>query len=408
MTNRSQNLAELIRTKGSHTKLAIVIVVLLVAIAVFLTLVPWRQTVVGSGIVTSFAPEARPQTIESSISGRIVRWYVREGARVAKGDTIAILADINVNYLDTNLLNRMQILRDRTFDAQEKGISVAIQRRKQAEQRYKASLARLENVIVEMSTARIRYSRADTLFGQDLISRRELESALLALQRASADSVSSVASMNASQQDINAFVAEEERVINQAYVAMQEVDVRLGNAQGRVGMGVVLAPVTGTVVRIAKAGQGQTVKEGEELAYIVPKTTDQAVEIYVSSMDAALIEPGRYVSLQFSGFPAFQYSGWSHVQVGIFHGRVKVVDAVDDGTGRFRVLIVPTDDPDYITWPDDRYLRQGTDATGWVLLDEVPLGYEFWRQLMGFPPQFPVTVRDRPSSQTDKPKDKEK
>jgi hypothetical protein len=41
-------------------------------------------------------------------------------------------------------------------------------------------------------------------------------------------------------------------------------------------------------------------------------------------------------------------------------------------------------------WPDGRYLRQGTDVTGWVLLNEVPIGYELWRQFMGFPPQFPV------------------
>jgi hypothetical protein len=29
-----------------------------------------------------------------------------------------------------------------------------------------------------------------------------------------------------------------------------------------------------------------------------------------------------------------------------------------------------------------------------VLLDEVSIGYELWRQLMGFPPQFPVPVKD--------------
>lgn len=402
---RSRHVYTLLSTSTIHRTLVIFIGVLLAFTLAFLILVPWQQTVVGSGKVTSFAPEARPQTVESRISGRIVRWYVREGAHVNKGDTIAILADINVNFLDTNLLNRLQVLRERTFDAQEKAINVAIQRRKQAEQRYNASLARLENVMVEISTARIRYLRADTLFKQDLVSRRELETAQLNLQKAMADSATAYAGMTSAQQDINAFVAEEERVINQAYVTMQEVDVRLGNAEGRVGSGVILAPLTGTVVRIAKAGSGQTVKEGEELALIVPTTNDQAVEIYVSGMDAALIQPGRYVSLQFSGFPAFQFSGWRHVNVGIFHGRVKVVDAVDDGTGRFRVLVIPTDDPEYRSWPDGRYLRQGTDATGWVLLDEVPIGYELWRQLMGFPPQFPVPIKDTKVSSKSSAKD---
>lgn len=392
----------LVSTRGIHRKLVKVVAVMLVVMIAFLIFVPWQQTVVGSGKVTSFAPEARPQTVESSISGRIVKWYVREGASVNKGDTIALLTDINVNFMDTGLLNRLQTLRERTFDAQEKSINVAVQRRRQAEQRYRSALARFERSIVDIGIARVRFRRADTLFRDGLISQREFETAQGALQGAVADSVSFAAGLTAAEQDINAFVAEEERVMNQALVAMQEVDVRLGNATGRVGAGVVVAPISGTVVRIAKAGSGQTVKEGEELALIVPKTLDQAVEIYVSSMDASLIEPGRYVSLQFSGFPAFQFSGWRHVNVGIFHGRVKVVDAVDDGSGRFRVLVVPTEDPEYKSWPSDRYLRQGTDATGWVLLDEVPVGYELWRQLMGFPPQFPVPIKEKKSASSEK------
>jgi hypothetical protein len=32
------------------------------------------------------------------------------------------------------------------------------------------------------------------------------------------------------------------------------------------------------------------------------------------------------------------------------------------------------------------YLRQGVRANGWILLDEVRLGYELWRQFNGFPP----------------------
>ncbi len=380
--------AHLVRTPNMAKWIATFIVGGIISAAIFLIFVPWQQTVVGSGKVTSFLPEARPQTVESVISGRIVKWYVVEGAKVKKGDTICILADINVNFFDRELLDKLKTLRDRTFEAQEQAINVAIQRRKQSEQRYDQARARLDNVLVEVSTARIRYSRADTLFKQDIASRRDLETAQLNLQKAVADSVSTAAAMRSALQDVDAFRAEEERVISQAYVAMQEADVRLANAQGRVGAGTIVAPISGTVVRIAKAGAGQTVKEGELLATIVPTTSDQAAEIYVSSMDAALIEPGRLVSLQFSGFPAFQFSGWQNIAVGIFHGRVKVIDAVDDGSGKFRVLVVP--DASMRAWPDMRYLRQGTDVTGWVLLNEVPVGYELWRQFMGFPPQFPV------------------
>jgi hypothetical protein len=39
-----------------------------------------------------------------------------------------------------------------------------------------------------------------------------------------------------------------------------------------------------------------------------------------------------------------------------------------------------------VPWPDgDRWLRQGVRTNAWVLLDEVPLWFELWRQMNGFP-----------------------
>lgn len=386
---------DLTRTPYLHRWLVIIIATVLVTTTVFLVAVPWQQTVIGSGKVTSFAPDARPQTIESSISGRILKWYVAEGATVSKGDTIVVLSDISTSFFDRNLLERLTTLRDRTVSAQERAVIVATQRRRQAEQRYQQALARFDNAVVQAHTARIRFSRADTLFRQDLFSRRQFESAQLDLQRSIADSITAATSVTAAQQDVDALRAEELRALDQASVAIQEVDVRLANAEGRIDAGTVVAPIDGVVVRINRVGSGQTVKEGDQLAVIVPSTNDQAVEVFVSGMDAAIVEPGRKVSLQFAGFPAFMFSGWSNISVGIFHGTIKVIDAVDDGTGRFRLLIVP--EQGSRPWPARRFLRQGTSATGWVMLEEVPLGYEIWRRVMGFPPEFPVAPTSKTS-----------
>ena len=379
-------------TPGLHSRLVILLLIFLVFSTLFLIFVPWRQTVVGTGEVTSFSPDARPQTIESIISGRIVRWNVREGSVVRKGDTIVVLADINVNFMDVDMLAKLDEVRSGTSLSQQQGIEAAKQRRQQAEQRYAAAVARVANVSVELSTASIRALRADTLFKQDLVSRRELETAQLNLQKARLDSATAKASLQSAAQDVALFTADEQRTINQATIALQEIDLRLANAQIRKGASYVVAPADGIVVRIAKVGTGQIVKEGDVLALVVPRTEDRAVELFVGDMDAALVEPGRLVSLQFSGFPAFQFSGWQNINIGIFHGRVKVVDAVDDGSGRFRVLVVPAT-PEYSSWPSNRFLRQGATATGWILLDKVSIGYELWRQLMGFPPQFPASTK---------------
>ena len=68
--------------------------------------------------------------------------------------------------------------------------------------------------------------------------------------------------------------------------------------------------------------------------------------------------------------------------VGTFGGEVAAIDATDDGKGKFRVQVKASSEQE---WPSDRFLRQGVRANGWVLLSQVPLGYEIWRQLNGFP-----------------------
>jgi adhesin transport system membrane fusion protein len=80
-----------------------------------------------------------------------------------------------------------------------------------------------------------------------------------------------------------------------------------------------------------------------------------------------------------------QFSGWPSAAIGTYGGKVAFVDPHDDGKGRFRVVVVP-DGPH--PWPPRQYLRQGTRATGWVLLGRVKLGYEIWRQFNGFPPEW--------------------
>jgi membrane fusion protein, adhesin transport system len=114
----------------------------------------------------------------------------------------------------------------------------------------------------------------------------------------------------------------------------------------------------------------------------------------VHGNDAALISPGRHVRLQFEGWPAVQFAGWPSVAVGTFGGRVGFVDATDDGKGRFRVVVVP--DPEDEDWPSAQYLRQGVRAKGWVLLEQVRLGFELWRQFNGFPPALDVSPDDTP------------
>jgi hypothetical protein len=132
----------------------------------------------------------------------------------------------------------------------------------------------------------------------------------------------------------------------------------------------------------------QIVTQGQPLLVIQPSTNAPAVELMVDGRDAPLISKNSKVRLEFEGWPALQVPGWAKVRVGTFGGRVAFVDPVDNGTGNFRVMVIP--DPEEQTWPQARFLRQGISTKGWIMLQNVSIGYELWRIFNGFPPRIPV------------------
>jgi membrane fusion protein, adhesin transport system len=372
---------------------SIVIIGLLVLIAAFFAFVPWQQNVTGNGKITSFVPGVRPQTIDAPITARVMKWFVNEGMQVKAGDTLAILQDLNASFMDNDFIGKIELVRDKTIAAQNNAIETARMRTIQSTQRELASKASLENARIEIQTSRIRYKRAEDLTKEGLAAQRELETGLLNLQKAQADSIRAETALESAKRDVEAARNDESRVIQQADALVAEAELRVANAQMRGGASIILAPIDGYLVSIAEVGAGHTVKDGETLARIVPTAggIDQAVEILISSRDAAIVDVGRPVRLQFSGFPAFVFNpGWQNFTINTFGGRVAVVDAVDDGNGYYRVLVVPDSTQMQGKWPPAKYLRQGTPSTGWIMLSEVSVGFEIWRQLNGFPAILPT------------------
>ncbi|MCS6989225.1 MAG: biotin/lipoyl-binding protein [Chloroherpetonaceae bacterium] len=380
----------LVKTPDNAVPLARGVVLGIVGFFVILLVAPWVQNVAGSGAVTSFSPDQRPQTIDALIDGRIQKWYVKEGDRVKQGDTIVVLRDIDTKFLDPEFEKRQRVIRDNEAREAELAVTMAEQKVIQAKQKYLTAKANVVNANVDAATARQRYERAEQLFAQGLASRRELESNLLALQKAMNDSVKAAATLEIERQAVANAETELEAKRRLAQAKIAKADLELNIATSRKDFGVMLSPIDGYVTRIMQVGDGQTVKKNDKLAIVVPETDDIAAEIFVGSLDAAIVDTGRKVRLQFAGFPAIQApgGGFPDFAIGTFGGIVKVVDAVDDGNGKYRVLVVP--DPNDKPWPSRAYLRQGTEVTGWILLETVPLGYELWRQLNGFPPIIPV------------------
>ena len=301
------------------------ILVILALIAVVLTVTPWIQTAPGAGQIIALDPTNRVQSVTASLSGRIKRWHVQEGARVKQGDPLVELADNDPNYTE-----RLQAELD-------------------------AAQARLDATRAAGEIALIDVERRQRLFDKGLAAKRDLEAANIRWRELKASEASATAEV-----------------------------IKAKTAVSRQQTQLVSAPRDGTILKIFGGDTSTFVKEGEVLVSFVPVTTERVTELFVTGLDAALVSPGRDVRLSFEGWPAVQFSGWPSVAVGTFPGVVQFVDPAVSINGRYRVVVAEKPGE---PWPDERFLRLGGRAQGWVLLNEVKLGYEIWRQLNYFPPE---------------------
>lgn len=443
-------------------RIAWTLFIALIITIVFIAFAPWQQTVNGSGNVLAFSPTQRMQIIEAPVKGRIVRWGddIFENARVSKGQFIVEIED-----LDSDLPERLQLQLQNAEQAVESARAQlsadqrALEEAKLIVKSYRNNVSANENIKVETILAQdafvqmarrkvmaeqqqleeykaavpqiqAEYDRAKILQAEGNFSLQKFQEVERKLFEAQAKVKRAQAYVESAESELEGKIRERSAKIEKAQVDIDKsqadvdkalVDVSkaessinktkqdLNKAEkevleqqtkvSRQGNQIVYAPMDGYLTQITPNIGTSITKEGTPLATIVPDTMDRSVQIWLNGNDAPLVEPGRHVRLQFEGWPALQFAGWPSIAVGTFGGEVISVDATDDGKGRFRVLVGPSHDSE--PWPQDRFLRQGVRANGWILLDQVPMWFEIWRRLNGFPP---VVSIDEPEYKGDKPK----
>ncbi|MFK7821071.1 MAG: HlyD family secretion protein [Planctomycetaceae bacterium] len=423
---------------------------------------PWQQSVKGGGSVEAFAPGERQQPIEAAIKGRIIEMGpgIVENAFVRKGDFILEIQDI-----DPDLMNRLEEQEDalqKSMDfateqmtANQNHIDVILQMKpainanlasyksvkEQIEEREAAAIeaagnkvSAMESVLAEAEAdfeqIRLDYLRQKTLFEEDIVAEVKFQMAESKWLQAKAKVQKAAQGVTGAENDLKSKIADRTNKLQKAQVdidktsnELKKQDSELAKAKSKLAETQqkfekarkdlsmmrnkvaqqrsqrVEAPMDGFLTQIKPNSGTQILKPGDLLCVIVPETKDRAVQLWMDGNDAPLIEPGRHVRLQFEGWPAVQFAGWPSVAVGTFGGEVISVDATDNGKGKFRVFVKP--DPTDKPWPDTRYLRQGVRTNGWVLLDQVPLWFEIWRSMNGFPP---VVSDDKAKSDKDEKK----
>jgi multidrug resistance efflux pump len=395
----------------------------LCVIALFL---PWTQNISGSGSVTTLKPNQRPQTIQTVISGRIEKWYVQEGDYVKKGDTILFISEIKEEYLDPNLVKntKNQVdakkLSGKSYQSKVGSLSEQIRaiekekvlkleqarnKIKQATLKVKSDSTDLIAVRTQLKIANTQYNRAVQLHKEGLKPLTDVEEKRLKLQEVDAKIITQdnkfLTSKNEfinAKVEINRISAEYAEKSSKAqsdqFTAMSnqydteaqvnKLENQYANYNIRNGLYYIKAPQNGYVNRALQSGLGETIKEGTAIVSIMPTNYEIAVETFVDPIDLPLINKGEKVRIWFDGWPTIVFSGWPDVSYGTFGGEIVAIETFISDNGKYRILVAP--DNQEAKWP--KQLSIGSGAQTIALLNTVPVWFEIWRTLSGFPPNY--------------------
>ena len=409
-----------------HYKVLNKIIVGVSLFGLLILFLPWTQNISGSGAVTTLKPDQRPQTIHTAIAGRIEKWYVKEGDFVQKGDTILFISETKEDYLDPNLVkNTESQLKAKEMAEQSYGGKVvslegqiqAIRKERQlklqqANNKIRQAILKVKSDSMDLVAVRTQIKIATTQFNRSVALNKEglkpmtdVEEKRLKLQETEAKIITQENKLLASENElinakveVNRIVAEynekEQKASSDRFTALSsqydtEAQVnklknQYTNYQIRNGMYYIKAPQSGYVNRALQSGIGETIKEGTQIVSIMPAKYDIAVETFVSATDLPLLHKGEKVRIWFDGWPTIVFSGWPNLSYGTFGGIIVAIENFISDNGKFRVLIAPDENEE--AWP--KQISIGSGAQTLALLDNVPVWFEIWRTLNGFPPNY--------------------
>jgi multidrug resistance efflux pump len=388
--------------------------------------IPWTQNIRAAGDITTLRQEQRPQQLNTIIPGKVARWHVKEGDYVKAGDTIMQLTEIKDDYLDPGLLNRTKeqlVAKAKSIEgykgkAGTAGVQIEaltqarIFKMEQLQNKLQQQRMKVQSDSMDMLAAnndfliaQEQYRRQKIMYDSGLVSLTQLEQRNMGFQNANAKKTSAqIKFLNATQElgiiqlEMNGAVQDYNEKISKASGDRFQSESQVASSEGEISklqnqymnydirsrLYFILAPQSGQIVKAKKAGIGEIVKEGEMIVEIVPDNVKYAVEMYVSPVDLPLLEIGQKIRFMFDGFPAVVFSGWPQASYGTFGGKIAAIESSVSDNGKFRVLVA--EDTVEKKWPQQ--LKMGTGAQAMALLKDVPIWYELWRNINGFPPEY--------------------
>ncbi len=394
---------------------------------------PWTQNIKVKGNVTSLYQEQRPQQLHSPIPGKIIKWYVKNGDYVKKGDTLLQLSEIKDDYLDPLLVQRTQKQVNAKkgvrnfYEAKVGTVKTQLEALHSARNlklnQLKIKISQLNNKLTgeeaeltaatnEFKLSEDQFARQKKMYEEGLVSLTQFQQRSISYQNAVAKKAASENKVAQTRQEIINTGIEQNSVIqdyteklskiegdrfqNMGQIEGSEGEIaklenQVANYKARQGLYFIIASQDGQIVQLNKTGIGEVLKDGENIGTIVPTAVDYAVEIYIKPVDLPLVKEGQRVMCIFDGFPAIVFSGWPNSSYGTFAGKVVAVESNISANGLFKALII--EDKKEKRWPPK--IKMGGGVQGIAILNDVPIWYELWRNINGFPPDYYEVKNDQ-------------
>ena len=291
----------------NKTKSVSIYLVVVLAIAVFIALLPVIKVDISSqsrGIIRSKTDNV---PVTSAVSGKITAIKLKNNLLVQKGDTLLTISKENLEtekqLNDTIYTTNATILQD--LEMVLKGKS-NLQTSLIREEYYKFSTQKAE-LQSKVAQAQINFNRYKTLFDKGVIAKAEFEKYQFDLQFA--------------KQALNSFVKQQmanwQNKKNELTLQLKNIAGNNNKLKIEAKNYVLIAPATGTIENFNGVQVGSVLNASQPIAQISP-VDNLVVESTVLPNDIGLIKPNQKVKFQLD---AFNYNQW-----GLLTGKVIDID----------------------------------------------------------------------------------
>jgi membrane fusion protein, peptide pheromone/bacteriocin exporter len=251
-----------------------------------------------------FQCDIEKQTVYAPFQGKVLFTTIKNGLAIEKGDTILIiesetsnaqkktlLKKINENTHAISDLEKLTQNSDKDFTLSEKDFKT---------KRYYSEYSKMINSVAIQSQKyqkfRTEHERNIILHDQDLIADTEFENSLFAYQ-SEEKNLDQIFIYNKSQWQVDLM-----QRINDAGSMQAELEGCMEQLKNR----IVLAPVSGEIIRSPEIQEGAIIVINQQLAEISP-SGDLIATCFVKPDNIGLISAGQKVRIQVD---AFNYNEW--------------------------------------------------------------------------------------------------